>query len=162
VVQPFGQKVFDQTSTGQLLAQEKKPDDLALVPAEVYEPASGPLWLWFIPRFDEFIKLISGLVPVKQALDAYWKAKPGTPTLLPDPDTQPLAWLDALGELATVLARGDDQAKTTLAEIGAAIAGAVDAQFTAAKSAADAKTREAVSHERRVLVERRLRPGLAA
>ncbi len=162
IVQSFGDAVFKHVLTIQLQKREEKATDLLLAPAELYSPASGPLFLWFVPRFDEFIKLIAGLEVVKKAVEAYWKAKPGNARALPDPEKQPLAWLDVLGDLATELGAGDENAKATLQTIGKAISGAVETAFAKSQKAAYDKARRAVSHERRVLVEKHFRPDLAS
>lgn len=172
VVEPFGKMVLQQPSVIDLVKKEEKKDEITLAPTERFD-SDRPLHLWIVPRFDEFIKLISGIEVVRKAVTAFWQqAHPDKE--LPDPAKQTYPWLQALMELAIALntitgeEEGDsEQAKAKrkakqdlLKSIGDAIFGAVETEFTKEEKLAHDKARLAVNHQRRVIVENDLRPAL--
>ena len=88
---------------------------------------------------------------VRQAVESYWHTQhQGDP---PDPSSQSGAWLEALGNAAKALHDSKEEDKLKLLRaMAAAITGAVEGDFAKAQQSAYAKSREAVTHERRVLV----------
>ena len=157
MVKSFLQVIFDHPKTKALLKREQKNKEMAIAPAKVYR-SEQPLFLWIAPRFDEFIAKVAEPKIVREALSTYWKLTYGKDQSPPDPVTSPFAWFKALAALVLdVQMSGDAAKKAKLKAIGDAISGAVETKFRLAETTAHAKAREAVSHERRVLVENRLR-----
>ena len=154
-----GKAVFDHPATIDLRKREESKSGLGLAPADMLS-SSESLFFWIVPKFDEFIKLISDIPLVQTTLNVFWKATHADKPL-PDPKVEPLAWLGALGELSADYQKSPDADKQkTLASLASEISTATEGRFDEAKTKAEGKAREAVNHERRIIVENHLRPAL--
>ena len=159
----FSDTIYKHETVKDLLKKERKADELVLAPAMVY--VNGSLFIWFVPRIDEFVRAIAvdetgNDTVVAKAVRAHWEiTNPGK--AVPDPKTYPLGWVDALSLFAEDVKNSKDPNKAKLlADVGKAISAAVEAKFGVAQEAAHEQGRLAVSHQRRVFVENDLRPML--
>ncbi len=158
----FGFAVSRHPATEELRVREEKKDDYPLVPAEV-PPTGTPVFLWFVPRIDAFVQRIAALPVVRDAVEAHWKTTHGKDSLVPDPATDFQGWMEALRALTVELndPTGDVAKKQALlTAIGNAISGRIGTDLDTAQTAAMAKVREAVSHQRRAMVEGYYIPAL--